>query len=439
MPVRVKRTVALLVGTCLYFIATVDKVGSEPHTSVDEMSIRVDAVKAETALRTGRSSATEEKQALLDEKAPVEKPIAQISSFEGEVIVQSGTRIFRLVQSGLILVDGDRIQTGQGEAQILFNDGAEIKIRPFTHIMIQERDEKTGFQIFKTRKEVRRITCFVGKLRFKSGDSKIGNYLQTPNAVCELRGSEGDIGFDNCNTYLNRYTGEDNVLGNVIRGPFTDPGIDASTKNRIYHRLTKAHEAAEKAKETEKVVDLAKAKVAAFRVIVAAANAFQGNPDKCIAANPDNLIKNEARLFAHIAEANIAAGEANIAVGKLIEAGAPDGDIEGARAAAKRAQAQAAATKDVVDELYADGVLDPGKLDEAINDIVRLAKLVQVFAQKSKSIWAEIAPPEELESEPPAVDCCGPVPYEAPPLVAPPPYTETTEQEVYQQESSPSQ
>jgi hypothetical protein len=442
MPVRMKWTLALLVGTCLYVIATADKVGSEPYAFVDERPITVETSQAEVTRSTGRFSTTEEKQALPHEKVPIAKPIAQISGFEGEVIVQSGTEIFRLSQSGLRLDDGDRIQTGQGEVQILFNDGAVMKIRPFTNTMIQEREEKSGFQIFKTKREVRRITCFVGKLWFKSGASKRKIYLQTPNAVCELRGSEGDIGFDNCNTYLNMYTGEADVLGNVIKGSFMDPGIDAATKNRVYHRLTKAYEAAEKAKATEKAVNLVKARVEAFRIIVEAAIAFQGNPDKCIAANPDNNIKNEAQWSASIADANIAAGEANIAVGKLIEAGASDRDIQSARTSANKAQVQAAATKDAADEIYVEGVLDPGRLDEAIKDRERLAKLVQVAAQEATSIWAKVAPPEELESEPPEVDCCGPVPAVIPPevpLVAPPPYTETTEQEVYQRESSPSQ
>ena len=119
MPVRMKRTLVLLVGTCLYFIATVDKVGSKTDAFLDERPITVETFKAEVASRTGRLSNTAEKQALLDEEAPIAKTIAQISGFEGEVIVQSGTKIFKLTRSGLRLGNGDRIQTGQGEAQIL--------------------------------------------------------------------------------------------------------------------------------------------------------------------------------------------------------------------------------------------------------------------------------------------------------------------------------
>ena len=81
------------------------------------------------------------------------KPIAQISGFEGEVIVQSDTKSFRVTELGLTLKDGDRIQTKQGEAKIVFNDGAVIKIMSFASTIIQERKEKgNGQTLLATRK-----------------------------------------------------------------------------------------------------------------------------------------------------------------------------------------------------------------------------------------------------------------------------------------------
>ena len=59
--------------------------------------------------------------------ADASKPIAQVYSFQGEVIVQSGAEIFRLIQPELPLKDGDRIQTKQGRATINFEDGAVMK------------------------------------------------------------------------------------------------------------------------------------------------------------------------------------------------------------------------------------------------------------------------------------------------------------------------
>jgi hypothetical protein len=114
---------------------------------------------------------------LIGSPAYAAKPIAKITSFKGDVIIQSGTQFFKVTQIGQALNEGDRIQTKQGEAEVTFNDGALMSVRPFTNASILEGDEKSGFWIFKTKKPVRRITLFVGKLRFKSGASKRKNYL----------------------------------------------------------------------------------------------------------------------------------------------------------------------------------------------------------------------------------------------------------------------
>ena len=186
-------------------------------------------------------------------------PIAKVSSFTGEVLIQQETTIFRLTQVGQVLNEGDRIQTKQGEVQITFNDAAVMKVRPFTNTRIQEREEKSGFWIFKTKKAVRRITVLIGKLWFKAGESKRKNFLQTPTAVCGLRGSDGDVGFDNVNTYLNMYTGEAAVVGKVLKGFFKDPGISAARRSKVYRSLARAHEKTQHAKATGKAVDMAKA------------------------------------------------------------------------------------------------------------------------------------------------------------------------------------
>ena len=372
---------------------------------------------------------------LFASQADASKPIAQISSFKGGVIVQSGTRIFRVTQIGLTLKNGDRIQTKQGEVLIIFNDGAVMKIRPFTNTMIQEREEKGGWWIFKSKRAVRRITCFIGKLWFKTGVSKRRNYLQTPTAVCGVRGSDGEIGFDNVNTYLNMYSGEAEVVGKVMRGFFADPGIDAATKSRVYQSLIQAAVQAEQAMTP---VQVAQARIVALQVVKEAATELQNNPDTAIAG--------EAQVAANVAVANIAAGEAQVAVAQLQEAGADQSDISAAQVAADNAQAQATAANQAANEIYVDGVLDPGRLDEAITDTGTAAELAQTAAQGAISIWEEVAPPEEaLPEEAPPEELPpeeGP-PEEAPPEEVPPevvaPDTETPEQEVYQEEASPSQ
>jgi hypothetical protein len=314
------------------------------------------------------------------------KPIAQVSSFTGEVIIQSGTDIFRLTQLGLTLNDGDRIQIKHGEVQIIFNDGAVMKMRPFTNTTIQEREEKSGFWIFKTKKAVRRITCFVGKLWFKAGVSKRRNYLQTPTAVCGVRGSDFDWGFDpgKLETYLNIYAGEAEVVGKVIRGFFEDPGIDAATRSRVYQSLAAAYEITEQARATERAVDLAEARVEALKVVREAAAELRQNPDDNIAG--------EAQVAANVADANIAAAEAQVALEQLIEAGASDAEIQSAQTAADSAQTQADAANEAAKEIYVEGVLDPGSLDEAIEDTATAATAAQTAAQEATDIRDEVVP-----------------------------------------------
>ena len=97
-------------------------------------------------------------------------PIAKISSFKGEVILLSGNEIID-IKTGQPLINGDKIQTKKGEVEIEFNDGALMKVREFSSSMIQEKEEETGWWVFKARKTVRRMTCLVGRLWFKSGRS----------------------------------------------------------------------------------------------------------------------------------------------------------------------------------------------------------------------------------------------------------------------------
>lgn len=261
-------------------------------------------------------------------------PVAKIWSFDGEVILQTDTKTLRITQVDTPLNNGDRIQTKDGEAQVVFADGALLKLRPFTNTMIQEREEESGWWIFKAKKAVRRLTCFVGKFWFKSGASKTKNYLQTPTAVCGLRGSSGDVGFDNLNSYLNMYEGEADIVGKVIRGFFDDPGIGAAAKSRVYQSLTKAHETAQRAQATGKATDLATAQVAALKVAKEAAAELQNNPDE--------TVKKEANLVNATADASIAAAEAVVVVE---EAKAAKEAVEKAVEEAKAANDEAAAKK----------------------------------------------------------------------------------------------
>jgi len=373
--------------------------------------------------------------------ADASKPIALVFSAQGEVIVQSG-EIFMITEPALQLKDGDRIQTKQGRATIHFEDGAVMKISPFSHITIRQREEKNGFWIFKPKRTVRRITCVVGKLWFKTGVSKRRNYLQTPTAACGVRGSALEVGYNNVESLLNVITGAVDKMGVWKEGAFTEPGEAVALKNRAYRALLKAYEMAEKAKITGKAIDIAKARVEVYKIIKEAAIALRENPDATIAR--------EAQVVANVAAANIAAGEAEVAVQRLVEAEAPAPVIQNVQAIANNAQAQAAFANEAANAVYEEGVFDPGRLDQAAETTKQSAESAQSLAEEATAIAEELAPPEAVVPEEEALPEEAPPEKEAPPeevapgeeappVEVPLPDTETTEQERYQEEASPSQ
>jgi hypothetical protein len=208
--------------------------------------------------------------------------IAQITQFQGDVVVLTDTEFKQVNQVGFPLNSGDRVQTKNGEAQITFNDGAVMKVRAFTSTMIQEAEEETGW-LFKAKNLVRRITCQVGTLWFKSGTSKRRNYLQSPTAVCGLRGTIAEFGFDNVMTFLREIEGATEIEGKIEK--VTEQffrNMEANSQryaqeNKVYDKLAKAFEKAEKAKDTGTDVDKAGAKVAALDAIQASLLAILAN------------------------------------------------------------------------------------------------------------------------------------------------------------------
>ena len=116
--------------------------------------------------------------------------LAEITAFKGEVVVLTGTQAARVKKTGHPLNEGDRVQTKEGDAEVTFEDGAILQISPYSSSMIQQKEEEKGFWIFKTKETVRRITCYIGKLRVRSGDNLKQKYMQTPTATAGVRGSD---------------------------------------------------------------------------------------------------------------------------------------------------------------------------------------------------------------------------------------------------------
>jgi hypothetical protein len=375
-------------------------------------------------------------------QADASEPIAVVFSSYGEVIVQSG-EIFMISKPALELKDGDRIQTKQGKVTINFEDGAVMKVSPFSHVTISQREEKHELWLFRPKRAVRRITCFIGKLWFKAGVSKRRNYLQTPTAACGVRGTEVEIGYNNLESLLHVISGAVDKIGLWREGDFAEPGEAVTLKDRVYRAFLRAYEETEKAKSVRrKPIDVAKARVAAYRVIKEAADKLRRHPDAIVAG--------EAEVAANVAAAYIAAAEAEVAVQRLMEAEAPETAIRRAHIIADNAQAQAAFATQAAGAVYEEGVFDPDRLEQAAESTKQAAESAQRLAEEATAIAEEVAPPEEVVPE-------GEVPLEealpeeeaffeeaapreeAPPLEVPLPDTETTEQEQYQEEASPSQ
>lgn len=237
-----------------------------------------------------------------------EAAIAKITSVKGAVIVNQAGNISDVTAPGLALNDGDQLLTKEGEAQVTFNDGAILKMQPYTKAMIQERKERKG-TIFKATENARRLTCYTGKFWFKSGASKTKNYLQSPTAVAGLRGTDADFGFnpERMQTLLNMYSGQAAVIGNVIRGFFQNPGVSAAQKSQVYQNLEKAYAVTVETKKAnedpaltaeQKTINTAAAKVEALQVVEQAAQIL-------VQTNPDPEVKTQAQATSQVVTATI--------------------------------------------------------------------------------------------------------------------------------------
>ena len=264
-------------------------------------------------------------------QAPGATPIATITGFTGEAVIQSDDKIVPIAQLDQPLYSGDLVQTQDGTVEITFSDGAVMKVSPYTNGMIQEREEESGFWIFKTKDAVRRLTVFVGKLWFKSGASVRNNYLQTPSAVCGIRGSSAAFGYNNLDSLLNVFEGETTLAGTFIQGFFDDPGVSAAAKSAVYKKLEEAHSAKEQA-ETGTEVDKAQAVVKALEVVKQAATE--------LTQNADETVRGDAELAGAAADAGIAAAEATVDVE----------ESKAAKEAAKQAKEKAEAEKQKAEE-----------------------------------------------------------------------------------------
>lgn len=152
-------------------------------------------------------------------------PIAKLTSFSGTVIVKSQGSWAIDPEENLPLYSLDKVVTRVGTAVITFNDGTVLELRNNTNLLIQEGEEEEGL-VQKTKVLKRRITMFLGKLLFRTGKGRAKNFLQTPTAVCGLRGTSGGIGIgEDFKSYIQFTTGGAvSVLG-FIEGQGLPPDV----------------------------------------------------------------------------------------------------------------------------------------------------------------------------------------------------------------------
>ncbi len=239
--------------------------------------------------------------------------IAMVSDFSGTVLVFSGEDITKLSRTQGPINNMDMVLTQSGTAKITFGDGAVLDLTSHSLVMVQEGMEKHGKLVGK-KKPVRRITTYVGKIRFKSGSSSIQNCLQTPTAVCVLSGSEAQLCNDNVTSYLQILSGQATTMGSFVRSYCESPGVSAAQKNELYQQLLAAWETYQ--------TDPSQGKLMALMALESAATLLLSSPDPVVvgvARQALEQVKNEMETLRE---------ELQRELDGLRETGQPDASVE---------------------------------------------------------------------------------------------------------------
>ena len=307
--------------------------------------------------------------------------IGRISSFEGKAYILSGSNIGKVEFVGQVVNQSDKIQTIDGTVDVTLNDGAFIKISPYSTTAVSEREEETGW-LFKRKSLVRRITCFVGKLRFKSGDKVKTNFFQTPTAVCGLRGSDGELGYDpaKLESYLQIYDGEAGAFkGNFLKGFFENPGIDAAEKSKVWSQLSNAVKYKDDPEKTDGEKDLA-----ASLVLLTAAQELESNPDDDVIDYGKEEL-DAAELSVTAAKQKIEKEVASVKFGKPLDELNPTELEEVGKLSDRKMSKVVKDTKNITD---ADTVTEMVKIKKTIKDTE--AKLTIKAAAAAEEAWLKV-------------------------------------------------
>ena len=125
--------------------------------------------------------------------------IARVSEFTGEAVILSGLHMDGVKMPGQTVKGGDMVQTQQGAVQLAFDDGALLKINPYTTVTVQENVEESGILIFRTKRTALRIRSSSARSFSSPGPQAESNTSQSPGRS-KLSGFEWEFCYDNRNT-----------------------------------------------------------------------------------------------------------------------------------------------------------------------------------------------------------------------------------------------
>jgi hypothetical protein len=254
-----------------------------------------------------------------------EGPVAKLTDFSGNIILRSQGSWTAQPKVNHPLYSSDKVVTRLGKATIVFNDGAVIHLANNSNLLIKEGSEDKGV-LAKTKKVERRLRLILGKMSFSTGSSinKRATTLETPTAVCALRGTEGTLSINAKGGAYESYIkftegGASSTVGEFIRGEAPDMPQKLADMNPAQRAAFVAKAAADLALRSEKkgiqnTCGALAAEAAANEAKVQALIMIQNNPDPKVVAEAKKALE----------KAEQAIKDAEKLRGELLKKGAAD-------------------------------------------------------------------------------------------------------------------
>ena len=182
-----------------------------------------------------------------------EKSIAKLANFSGIVLIKNKGAWGLKPAKNLPLYSMDKLVTRIGTATIVFNDGAVLDVKNNSNLLIREIEKEKGL-IKKVKAVERKVLLFLGKLYFKTSDSKVETRFETTKAVIGIKGAAGvlSIGSDG-QIYITFTEGRAKfTLGDLVHGKIaTDVPTDLADQNPVQKASYLAHATYEKCLEAK--------------------------------------------------------------------------------------------------------------------------------------------------------------------------------------------